>query len=279
MRPIEQLIKEKYNQLSPGQKKVAEYMMEKMEESAFSTASQLGRKTEVSETTVIRLSYALGFNGFSEMQALIQKQLFYPTSSSLSETANPAAEGDPFAKMIESDIQALRQTFQQLSISNLNQVIRDLIHADQVIVVGLRASHAAAYWFALMLQTLRSHVRLCPASGEMNESLCDLNDQSVVFVISFPRYTTQTLTIAECAKTQGAKLICLTDRMLSPVGRMADLTLTTEEDVESTSPSITPVISVLDLIISGIARKDQEKVKSRQQQLEKLYSISSIFIE
>lgn len=282
MRPIENLIKDKYNSLSPGQKKVAEFLIEQMEEGAFNTAAQLGRKTQVSETTVIRLSYALGFNGFSEMQSFIQKQLFHPSQASEDPvllSLEDAVETNPFARMIESDIQALSQTFHQLKVQDLCRVIDELIEADQVLIVGLRASHAAAYWFSFMLQTLRGQVHLCPASGEIYERLCDVTDRSVVFVISLPRYSKQTLEIAECAKQKGAKLISLTDRMLSPVGRIADINLTTEEDVESSAPSITPVISVLDLIISGIAKKDHERVQARQQQLEELYSISGIFIE
>jgi DNA-binding MurR/RpiR family transcriptional regulator len=65
---FENLVKQKFNGLSAGQKKVAEYLIQNLEEAAFSTAFQIGRKVGVSETTVIRLSYALGFNGFSEMQ-------------------------------------------------------------------------------------------------------------------------------------------------------------------------------------------------------------------
>ena len=69
-----ELVKEKYELLSPGQKKVATYITENLEECVFKTAQQLGKKADVSETTVIRLSYALGFLGFSDLQAYIQKE-------------------------------------------------------------------------------------------------------------------------------------------------------------------------------------------------------------
>src|SRR3954451_14469819 len=75
MKSFETIIKEKYETLSPGQKKVAKHLIEKLDESAFDTATMIGRKVDVSETTVIRLSYALGFNGFSEMLHYIQQQI------------------------------------------------------------------------------------------------------------------------------------------------------------------------------------------------------------
>lgn len=64
---FEQLVKERFNNLSTVQKKVAEYLIQQLEKAAFSKAVQIGLKAEVSETTVIRLSYALGFKGFTDM--------------------------------------------------------------------------------------------------------------------------------------------------------------------------------------------------------------------
>jgi DNA-binding MurR/RpiR family transcriptional regulator len=40
---------------------VANYLIENLDEAAFKTAFQIGRKAEVSETTVIRLSYAFAW--------------------------------------------------------------------------------------------------------------------------------------------------------------------------------------------------------------------------
>jgi DNA-binding MurR/RpiR family transcriptional regulator len=130
-----------------------------------------------------------------------------------------------------------------------------------------------------MLSTLRENVQLYPPDANMYEKMCDLTEHSVVFVISFPRYTKESLHIAEYAKNQGVTLLSVTDRLLSPVGRISDINLTTEENVESGSSSIAPVISLLDLIILAISRKDQARIQARQQRLEHLYSKCGVFIE
>ena len=69
---ITQMIKQHYPSLSTGQKKVAEWLTQNHEEGALLTAFQMGRKVGVSETTVIRFSYALGFKGYSEMQEAVR---------------------------------------------------------------------------------------------------------------------------------------------------------------------------------------------------------------
>jgi DNA-binding MurR/RpiR family transcriptional regulator len=279
---FETLIKENFSILSAGQKKVAEYLIEHLEEAAFSTAGQIGRRVDVSETTVIRLSYALGFNGFSEMQEKIQQQIrknhnLPYAANNLNQVASVDDELSHFSNAVEKDVHIMRQTLQQLHVEEMWRVIDTLIKADKILVVGYRLSYAAAYWFSFMLSSLRENVELCPPIGDIYEKLCNLTDQSVVFVISFPRYAKEAAHIAECAKKQGIPLLSVTDRKLSPVGRISDITLTTEENVES--GSITPVISLLELILVGMNFKDQERIQLRQQKLEQLYSSHDVFIE
>jgi DNA-binding MurR/RpiR family transcriptional regulator len=283
MKSFEQIIKEKYDTLSPGQKKVAKHLIEKLDESAFNTATMIGRKVDVSETTVIRLSYALGFNGFSEMLHYIQQQIvnksLHPYSS-VPEIENKEQEHTSlFTEILEKDILSQRQTNHQLNENELWKAVDVLIKADRIFILGMGASYAPAHWFSFQLHTLREHVTLCPSTGEIFERLADLGDQSVLLVISFPRYSKETLHIAECAKKQGVPLICVTDRLLSPIGRIADYTLTTEEDSESAAHSITPAIILLDFIIAGMKVKNPEQIQVRQQKLEELYSNYGVFVE
>jgi len=285
---LEKVIKEKYNKLSTGQKKVAEYLIQNKEEFSFKTAAQIGRRVEVSETTVIRLSYALGFDGFSEMQSCIQQWVLNhnqnqsyltPYQSQAEGQSNGEGSMSPLMKCMEKDMAAIQQTFHQLNEEEMWKVVAKLIEADRVLVIGMRASYAAAYWLSLQLNTLRDHVSLCPTAGNVSEQLCDLTSRSAVVILSFPRYLKETLHLAECIKDLGVPLICITDRLLSPVGRMADFTLTTEENVDSNSLSILPAISMIDMVISGIMFKDKDRIQARQQKLEEIYSSHGVFIE
>lgn len=279
---FKKLVKEKFPHLSAGQKKVANYLIENLDESAFKTAFQIGREAGVSETTVIRLSYALGFEGFSEMQAMIQKQLLQQNQADMSYRENilhSDAEKDPFTKVIENEIHILRHLLDHSTVQDIWKAVDALIQADQILIAGHRISYAAAYWFSYTLSSLRENVYLCSLTGDFFEKFCNLTNNSVVVVFSFPRYANETLKIAECTKEQGIFLISVTDRLLSPVGRISDITLTTEENVETGTNSIASVISLLDLIITGIYEKDRKRIQAHQQKLEKLYSSYEVFIE
>ena len=66
---FEILVREKITDLSSGQKKVARYILGHLEESSYLTLTKISREAGVSETTVVRLAYAIGFESFSSMQA------------------------------------------------------------------------------------------------------------------------------------------------------------------------------------------------------------------
>lgn len=280
--PFKTLVKEKFSRLSSGQKKVAAYLIEHLDEAAFKTAFQIGRKAEVSETTVIRFSYALGFEGFSEMQARIQKQLIQQSQTDISyrdHIQSTDQDKDPFARVIENEIHIMNNLLGHTNVEDIWKTVDTLIQADQILIAGHRISYAAAYWFSYTLSSLRENVSLCSPSGDFFEKVCNLTHKSVVVVFSFPRYANETLKIAECTKDQGICLVSVTDRLLSPVGRISDIVLTTEENAETGTNSMASVISLLDLIIAGIHEKDQKRIHTHQQKLEKLYSSYEVFKE
>lgn len=273
---FEQLLRESFHSLSSGQKKVAEYLLKNIEKAAFSTAEQIGRETQVSQTTVIRLSYALGFSGFSEMQTSIQQQLL-THSTPLKKPNNH--KGNPFSKVIEKDIAILQEMLNRLNEEYLWKAIDWLIEADQILVVGYRSSHGAAQWFSFGLSEIRDNIHVSSNIGETLDKVLSLSEKSVTFVISYPRYTREALTITECAKEHGSKIIALTDHLLSPVGRLSDLIFTTEKNLESGTNSIASILSFLNLILTGMITRLDGEIQDRRKELEKLYSSVHLFVE
>ncbi|MDF2721190.1 MAG: RpiR-family transcriptional regulator [Paenibacillus sp.] len=279
---IEQLVKGEFNGLSASQKKVAEYLLSHPDECALLTAKQISREAGVSETTVIRLSYALGFSNFSEMQKRLRERMLKTSSApqTLAVTASETAdEPMTLANLIENDIAILKSLLQQLNPADVWKAVDALIEADQVLVAGYRASYAAACWFSLSLGMARGNVQLCQSAGDDYVKLAHLTERSVVVVISVPRYSREILNLASKAKEHNVRLIAVTDRLLSPVGRISDITLTTDVNIDSGMASASSLISVLNLLVYGIKTKDSQRFQAKQQQLEQLYTASDIFIE
>ena len=61
--------------LSKGHKKIAAYIKENYDKAAFMTAAALGKKVDVSESTVVRFATELGFRGYPELQRELQQMI------------------------------------------------------------------------------------------------------------------------------------------------------------------------------------------------------------
>ncbi|CAH0204198.1 MurR/RpiR family transcriptional regulator [Priestia megaterium] len=260
---FQELIKHKFPDLSRGQKKVAEFLLDFTEKGSLYTAGQIGKEAGVSETTVIRLAYALGLNGFSDLQELMRKEWLSSAKSKEAASKPAAEEKKPFSEWLSP-----------IDEKELSQAVDALIKSDQVYIAGFRESHTAAYWLYYKMNQLRNHVLLSFPTGFLLETLCNLTSESAVVVFSLPRYTKEALEVAQQAKKQGAKVIAITDRRLSPVGQIADITL-----LAGTTEHILSLLALSQIVISSMQKRDEKAAGKRQEHLEKLYAEQGIFLE
>jgi DNA-binding MurR/RpiR family transcriptional regulator len=279
---LRDVIKEKYSTLSEGQKIVAQYIMDYPEESAFKTATQIGMEVGVSESTVIRLSYSLGLDGFTHLQQVIRVQ-YVKTNSTVykfqESTLSNEKKNNLFANVLERDIEILTKMNREQKDVDIWAAVSAISEADHVFVVGYRYSYGPASWFSFMLNIMLGNVSLYPSSNDMVEKMTHLTENSVVVVISFPRYTKETVRFTEMAKQKGAKVIAITDKLLSPVGRIADITLTTDINTLSGMDSIASISSLLNLVITGVSNKQQKNIKKKLKILEQEYKQHGIFVD
>lgn len=282
MKTLHEIIKLHYSSLSSGQQKVAAFYIEHPQEAALLTAFQIGKQVGVSETTVIRLAYALGFSGYSELQQALRKDLFLPkqkVSEGFPLDDDPASDNQFIRQVIQREQTILQNTANQINIDDIWAMADALIQSDRVYIGGFGSSYAAAYWLFYSLKQLRDNVVLSSPAGFMTEDICDLTADSVAVVFSFPRYRRDTVQAAAIAKGQGAKVIGITDRTLSPIGQLADMTFGNLENENADTHSIASIISLLDILLAGIRIRDSERITKRQQLLERLYTEQQLFSE
>ncbi|GGK29522.1 N-acetylmannosamine kinase [Caldalkalibacillus thermarum] len=280
---LKDLIIQKFDTLTEGQKSVAKYLLERPEDSVFKTATQIGMEVGVSESTVIRLCYSLGINGFTHLQQLLREQFIKPNSTIYKfqeSTESRSTEiNNIFTNVLAKDIEIMKRMVNDVKEDDLWAIVDDIIQSDQVIVVGHRISYGPAYWFSFILNLMLGNVSMYPSTSDIIESIMGLTEKSVFVVVSFPRYTRESVRIAEIAREKGAKIVAVTDNHLSPVGRIAHRTITTEVNTSSGMDSITSISALLNLIIAGISNRKHKEIKGRLKLLENEYKRHQIFTD
>src|SRR5512136_743984 len=93
-RPVyQERIREIYVHLSPGYRRIADFLLNRYQDAAFMTAAQVGKAADVDTTLVVRFAQRLGYPGFPELiddiQADVKRDL-RAVYQSIPEDSTPA---------------------------------------------------------------------------------------------------------------------------------------------------------------------------------------------
>ncbi|MEK3981746.1 MurR/RpiR family transcriptional regulator [Psychrobacillus sp. FSL K6-2836] len=273
------LIREKYSTMSKSQRKIANYVQEHPNDIALYSAAEFGSKIGLSESTIIRFAYSLGFSGFAELQKLVREQFFIKESSlSTYQQAKLVIPKDiSFHKQVmEQDRESILVTMNQIEENAYHAAIQHLSNAKSVYVLGLRSSYSAANWLSFSLGLVKENVHFMrPETEDVIRTITQMDENSVVIIISFHRYLKETIQIAELIKKQKSYIIGISDSMLAPIHAYSDVLFPIYASNKSTLDAVSPLFSFMNAVVAGLIVEQKEDFKKRQALYE---TISSHFL-
>jgi len=265
MEDIFKKMEEKQAKFTKGFKRVAELLNTNPKLFAMNSAADVGKQIGVSETTVIRFCYTLGYEGYTKLQENVRKSLF--NKSSLGEYLEAKVgvnEDNIFKHTMRNDIKNILELMNYICVEDLEKAVNVLSNSDRILVSGIRSSHAMASWFAHALDLVIGNTRLY--HNDLDDILLrvgELSEQSTLVVFSFHRYSMETINIVKLAQQQDVFVIAFTDSRLSPITEFADLVLSVQLNIKSTL-DVAPVVFILmNSIISSLSLQNSEGFKSR----------------
>ena len=118
--------------LSAGQKKVAEYILQHLDSFSYSTLAKLSKEISVSETTIIRLAYSLGFESFSEMQRTVQNDILsVPT---VIKDDSLLDSGNFYQNIIDNELHSMESWASHLNQEDMDQIVTHLSNAKTLML-------------------------------------------------------------------------------------------------------------------------------------------------
>lgn len=272
-----QRIDEKRPGFSKGQRKLASYISENYEIAAYLTASKLGIEAGVSESTVVRFAYQLGYDGYPELQKAIQ--VIVKTNSNASQRMSLSSkryqEKGVLRSVIMTDIDRLKDTlYGGIDEKEFNRAV-DLINSGRrIVILGARSAAYLAGLLGYYFRMLFDHVEVVGANStsETLEQIYTIGENDVMIGITFPRYSKRTITALKYAKDHGASTIALTDNMQSPIVEFSDCSLIAKSDVMTIVDSLAGPVSVVNALVTAVALLRKEEVEKRLMALEDLWN-------
>ena len=105
-------IEAKYEKMSKGQKRLAEYVKENYDKAVFLTAARLGEIVGVSESTVVRFATQLGYRGYPEFQKALEELVRNKLNSiqRMEVTYGRITQSEILETVLQSDIEKIKMT-------------------------------------------------------------------------------------------------------------------------------------------------------------------------
>ena len=267
--------------LSKGHRKIAQYIVDHYDKAVFMTASKLGESVGVSESTVVRFASAMGYEGYPQLQRSLQELVSHRlTANQRFEMSTEIDPREALGVVLKSDMQNLRATLEQMDAAVFEDVVKRLLSAKSIYVMGLRSAAPLAQFMGYYLNYIFDNVHLVSSGAtDVFEEISKLKENDVLVGISFPRYSTRTLEAMRFAKRCGAQVVAITDGPMSPLADMADATLTARTDMASFVDSLAAPLSLINALLVALGLHRKDALSRHFRQLESIWETYEVYLE
>ncbi len=211
----------------------ADFIAANSDRIAVSTVAELAAGADVPPSALMRFCQIMGFSGFSEMQKLFREAYApgWPDYSTRLRNLKDGGAGSPtalLAEFIEAGRLSLEALAKTVDEAALAQAVQLLSKAGTVHIVGYRRAFPVASYLAYVFGKMSVPSMLHDGVGKLDHRFA-LRPGDAVLAITFAPYGEETLALAQDARDRGLIVVGLTDRLTSPLARMADAIITVPE--------------------------------------------------
>lgn len=275
------LIQENMNTFSKGQKRIAAFILESYDKAAFMTASRLGKKVGVSESTVVRFAAELGYDGYPDMQKSLQKMIRNRLTSvqRIEVTNDRIGDQDLVSMVLQSDMEKIRLTLEELDRSAFDNAVEAIVSAKRIYIIGVRSSAAIASFLGFYFNLIFDNVVNVTAgtASEMFEHLLRVGEDDVVIGVSFPRYSSRTVQAMSFARDRKATTVAITDSEASPLAPICKYTLKARSDMASFGDSLVAPLSLVNALLVAVSRAKNDDLANTFQTLERIWEDYGVY--
>ena len=249
---------------SPEVARLAQWILAEPQEVAFHSVRGLADKAGVNANTVVRLSQALGFEGFEACRHAFQDAMRKRSDMYASRAADLRSKrSDDLFSAIRSAAHAnLDALFDDDLLRNIGKAADMLLPAQRIHCVGVRSCSSLAHYLAYTggMAFANFATRLSEAS-DINDILSQTGPQDVVIPITFSLYSVETVRAAELARRQGARIIAITDGFASPVAEGADIVLAPPMLGPQALPSLVAAFAMAEILVATMVSRSEDALQ------------------
>ncbi|MGC9396313.1 MAG: MurR/RpiR family transcriptional regulator [Anaerolineae bacterium] len=261
-------IRENYENLTPGFRKLADFIMNSTLDAAFLTATELSRRVGVDPATVVRFAQELGYSGYRELSREVKNYV----RDQVTATYRKVGEAESTETLLRSLVENAEQNIQHFVTTDLGNVVKTveiLKNASHIWFTGEFTGYDLA---AFMTKKFKAYG--VPASifyPGMNETASVLpqmqaGDALVTFIGNEPNLDTGYA--IHMAREKGVQTIAVTSSGVALPARKAELAVIVPGKSPTGVPSFGALMQVASLIWEAVMKERVEMAGKKMEDLQ-----------
>ena len=277
--PCLTIVQNKYSSLTTVEKRIADYVLEHPADVIASSTKVLAERTGVAASAINRFCKTLEYEGFTDFKLSLALEL---GNQSNDEVLCAVSSGDNvstvFDKVFQSSIRTLQDTRAMLDEKQLQEIVKILDEANQIVFFGIGTSSTIAIDAHYRFMQLGYRVSVFSDALYMRVAAANVGIGDVAVGISHSGATREVIETMRLAKEQGATTIAITSYQDSPICKFTDQSIVVYSDdqnypVEAVSARMAH-ICLLDALMVALSVRHydeaQDHLRKRNQALREI---------
>jgi DNA-binding MurR/RpiR family transcriptional regulator len=259
------LILKRYESFSGRLQQVARHVLDHPDDFALETLTVIAERANVQPSAIVRFAKTLGFSGANPMQRVLRDSLLANHAAlgygervrrfnaSVSSKAS-ADSNELLAEFIEGDVLALNNLRQTTNSADVRQAIELMHEAPTLYIMGFRRSFPVASYLAYSLQQVGKRTFFLDGVGGLAApQIRTIQRNDLLVAISYQPYAEETVRVTEIATEAGAKVLAISDSLVGPVAKAANLVLQVKDSEVRNFRSLGASLCLAQALVVGLA--------------------------
>lgn len=252
--------------LTKTQKMIAKYILDNSADACFMTSTEIALKLGVSESSVIRFSRSLGYDGFMDFQKNLRRDYqdkvlsisssITVPSQRIAKRARLTGTADYINRHFKNAAGNLENALKNNSAASFEEAADLIIRSRHKYITASRGNSSLGDYFLLYLKHMVPNVESTSSAAiSPVDHLCNISKEDCLIMFSFPRYSSQDRIAAQMAKEAGAQIIVITDKPSALLAEYATVLLTVSVDSSTFFNSLVGSQFVAEALLETLSHK------------------------
>lgn len=264
---VKDRIEDRARLFTASERKLAAAILSDYPFAGLASIQDLARRSDVSAPSISRFVTKIGLTGYQEFQRDLIAELKESQRSPVEvHEAGRRIEGGYLGEFMARATAQMAMSAEAITEEQFTRICALLAEPKRTIyLLGGRVSDFIASYLAFHLRQIRQGVvHLSALSETWPEHLLRMGSKDILFVADFRRYQPDLAALCHTAsEKQGAKIILMTDRWLSPIARDAAEVLPVPIESGTLWDTYTPAVALTEAIVTRIAEDNWDHTRDR----------------